>query len=208
MKKIFTIILMCTVLSGYAQITFEKTFGGASDDIGYSVQQTNDGGYIIAGWTQSFGAGNSDGYLLKTNEAGDILWTKTFGGIGWDDCYSVQQTNDDGFIIAGQTNSFGAGNNDVYLVKTNMDGIVVSDNETITEQNDFTVFPNPANDRIEITGPLNGIFEIVSIQGQTINTLNLSGTKTAVDISKLSGGVYTLRIKTDIGIEVRKFIKQ
>lgn len=99
-----------------------RTYGGTSNDVGYSVQQTSDGGYIIAGYTASFGAGGNDFYLIKTNASGDTLWTRTYGGTGMDFGYSVQQTTDGGYIVGGYTTSFGAGNDDVYLVKTNASG--------------------------------------------------------------------------------------
>ena len=94
-----------------------KTFGGSGRDIGNSVQQTSDGGYIIAGTTDSFGAGQDDVYLIKTNADGNKLWSKTFGGSDSDYANSVQQTTDGGYIIAGSTYQFGRGN-DVYLIKT------------------------------------------------------------------------------------------
>ena len=101
-----------------AQITFQRTYGGANEEAGYSVQQTTDGGFVIAGWTISFGAGGWDIYLIKTDTLGDTLWTRTFGGT-MDDCgSSVRQTTDGGYVIAGYTSSFGAGGADVWLIRT------------------------------------------------------------------------------------------
>jgi hypothetical protein len=100
-----------------------STYGGTDPDFGRSVQQTSDGGYIIAGYTESYGAGLEDFYIVKTDPLGDTLWTRVYGGINHDYAYSVDQTSDGGYIITGETNSFGSGGNyDVYLVKTNSFG--------------------------------------------------------------------------------------
>jgi hypothetical protein len=99
-----------------------RTYGGSNNDWAYSGMQTADGGYAMAGATESFGAGSGDFYLVKTNSQGDTLWTRTYGGSNYDRANSVQQTTDGGYIVAGWTRSFGAGAEDFYLVKTNTQG--------------------------------------------------------------------------------------
>lgn len=98
------------------------SYGGPNIEWGYSVEQTFDGGYALVGFTNSYGVGGYDVYLVKTDSVGDISWTKTFGGTDWDFGYSLKQTTDSGFVICGTTYSFGNGMQDVYVIKTNKDG--------------------------------------------------------------------------------------
>jgi hypothetical protein len=109
--------------SAYA-VTFAKTYGGTNNDEASSVQQTSDGGYIVAGYTQSFGAGSWDIFLIKTDANGDVQWAKTYGGTSSDFASSVQQTSDGGYIVAGTTWSFGVGDYDIFLIKTDANGNV------------------------------------------------------------------------------------
>jgi hypothetical protein len=101
---------------------WSQTYGGTEYDIGYSINQTSDQGYIIAGVTSSFGNG-WDVYLIKTDENGIEQWSHTYGGADTDYVHSVQQTNDGGYVIGGWTYSFGNGDRDVYLIKTDENGI-------------------------------------------------------------------------------------
>ena len=117
MKKLLFILLLTLPFFGFGQ-SWEKTFGGTDYDDGRSVQQTNDGGYIICGWTHSYGNGDGDVYLIKTNENGIYQWSQTFGGSSGDGGRIVQQTNDGGYIICGDTESFGNGDRDIYIIKT------------------------------------------------------------------------------------------
>lgn len=119
----FSYILIFLSSSIIAQPTIEwtKTFGGSGGDSGQDIVQTSDGGFIICGITQSYGAGQEDVYLVKTNNLGQLSWYRTFGGNLDDVAYSIRQTTDGGFIICGFTKSFG-NNGDIYLIKTNSNG--------------------------------------------------------------------------------------
>ncbi len=116
------VISLCLSARAIGQITFETTFGGVAIDQAASVEQTADGGYILAGSTSSFGAGQGDIYLIRTDPYGQALWSRTYGGGDLDAGYSARQTMDGGFVFAGLTYSFGAGAGDVYLVKTDSSG--------------------------------------------------------------------------------------
>ena len=107
---------------GGCSIEWQHNFGESGDDRGWSLRQTNDGGYIITGYADSFGAGGYDVYLMKTTPNGTLEWQKTFGGSEDDGGWSVRQTTDGGYIIAGFTDSFGVGAEDIYLMKTTPNG--------------------------------------------------------------------------------------
>src|SRR5205814_685964 len=100
-----------------------KAFGGTGDEEGFSVVQSNDSGYIVCGYTNSLGVNLFDVYLIKTDIHGDTLWTKTYGGIDGDAGYSVKQTGDGGYFIAGNTASFDPSQyvGGIYLMKTDAD---------------------------------------------------------------------------------------
>jgi len=116
----FDCYLIRTDLEGEMQ--WSKTFGGEDNDRCWALLPASDGGYVLVGETTSFGSGAEDCYLIKTDAAGNEVWSKTFGGEKGDRCFSITQADDGGFLLAGQTYSEGAGDRDVYLVKTDASG--------------------------------------------------------------------------------------
>jgi len=102
---------------------WESIFGLAGGDACYSIEEVQENGYILTGYTSSYGAGRRDVWLIRIDENGNMLWNNTFGGPDSDHGNSVKQTSDGGFIIGGRTTSFAA-NSDAWLIKTNLNGYV------------------------------------------------------------------------------------
>jgi len=106
-------------------IVWQHAYGGSGADYAISMAKTSDDGFIVAGWTNSFGAGGNDAWLLRLDNSGGVIWQKAYGGTGGDMASTVEQTSDGGFIVAGSTNSSGAGGQDAWLFKLNPKGNIV-----------------------------------------------------------------------------------
>ena len=104
------------------ELDWSNTFGGSQNDNGLSVISTNDAGFAITGMTKSLGDSNGDVWLIKVNSNGEMEWERTYGGDDTEYGRTIQQTVDGGYIIIGQTESFGLGYNDAYLIKTDSQG--------------------------------------------------------------------------------------
>lgn len=103
-------------------LEWARTYGGPDYDSAYCIIQSSDGGYVVVGNTRSFGAGNWDILVIKLASNGAVTWARTFGGTGWDKAYSVTQTTDGGYAIAGWTLSYGAGSYDILVIKLDGNG--------------------------------------------------------------------------------------
>jgi hypothetical protein len=128
--------LSSSASSAPPSLVWNKTYGGDAEDHAYCVRQTSDEGYILVGYTYSFGAGNRDIWLVKTDLNGNVEWNKTYGGADYDGAYSVQQTTDGGYILAGASGSFSEFC-DIYVVKTDAYGNI---EWNITSIGDFPAF--------------------------------------------------------------------
>jgi uncharacterized delta-60 repeat protein len=112
-------------LDSSGNVIWTKTISGSGNDAALSIIQSSDGGYVVAGYTSSFGAGYEDIYIVKLDSSGNVIWTKTIGGSDSDRAYSIIQSSDGGYVVAGYTSSFGAGYEDIYIVKLDSSGNVI-----------------------------------------------------------------------------------
>ena len=242
------------------QLLWSKTFGGSSPEGVSSYQQTTDKGAIILGRSWSFGAVHDDIYLIKTDSIGNLEWSKTFTGNSYDEGYSVSQTRDGGYIITGETESYGAGSYDIFLIKTDSSGnglcnefnpltifnstaiqtsspntIENSSSSIITIPNSIiwsglivgtlcssvyipvaadssiNIFPNPTKNQLTVRNKqcaINSI-SIYNMIGEISFTIeNSNDLQFALDISEIPAGIYFIKLETEKGTTVQKFIKQ
>lgn len=127
-------------LDSEGDVEWQSAYGGRKAESARSIQQTKDGGYIVTGWTKSFGAGEDDYLIFKLSSNGSIEWQRTYGGESSDGSSSIQQTEDKGYIVAGDTDSFGTGGFDFLILKLNSFGdihksceLLGSSNLTVTD---------------------------------------------------------------------------
>jgi len=194
-----------------------KTFGGSNNDYGYSVQQTSDSGYVLCGYTNSYGSGDFDAWIIKTDANGDTLWTKTLGGSGADFGFSMQQTSDGGYVLCGYTNSFGAGDANVWLTKLAPD-ITAIDQQPTTIISDYQSqqnYPNPFNPKttIKFSLPQSSFvtLRIYNILGEEVATLvserlNAGNYRYEWDAKNFASGIYLYRLVTGDYAQFRKMI--
>ena len=186
------LLALLFVIPAFSQQRWERNYGGTEDDGGYSVQQTLDGGYVVAGYSYTSGD-NTQVFLLKTNAFGDTLWSKTYGGAETEVGYSVQQTSDSGYIVAGTTTSFGNGDQ-VYLVKTDANGNVgveesrQGDKETRGQGERLRATPNPFTSFATLPGHEGERFALYDVSGRLVGTCQ--GDRVG---EGLAPGVYFLR---------------
>ena len=153
-------------LDSAGNIVWAKTIGGSYDDIANSIIQSNDGGYVVAGM-YSFGERHSNFYVVKLDSSGNVLWTKTIGGSDYDFAYSIIQSSDGGYVVAGYTESFGAGGYDFYLVKLDSNwNVCFSQNITnYSVSSNVGSFSSPSTVAISQSPTVNTVSSTVSYGG-------------------------------------------
>ncbi|MCD6097265.1 T9SS type A sorting domain-containing protein [bacterium] len=194
-------------LNSAGDLVWQKSLGGSSWDEAWSIQQTSDGGFIVAGYSESNDGdvsghhGGYDYWVVKLDSAGDIVWQKCLGGSYWDYAYSIQQTFDGGYIVAGESRSNNgdvSGNHgwgDYWVVKLSPeDGI--SEN-ALPERFAINVSPNPFNSSVAITAPAGAEIEIYDLRGNCVWSKTIPRSAPANLVWKpeesIASGVYLIR---------------
>lgn len=109
-------------LSSNGDVVWSKTIGGPDWDFGYGIELTPDSGFVICGKSYSYSNGSSDAYLVKTDKDGNVVWQKNYGGINDESANAIIRDHDNHYTIAGETNSFGSGDQDAWVLKTDENG--------------------------------------------------------------------------------------
>lgn len=157
--------------------------------------QTNDGGYIVGGFTGSYGAGASDVFIVKTNNSGVFQWQKTFGGISGDQGNNMQLTSDGGFVITGITTSFGIMNGDIYLVKTDSLGNAPTGvSPILLSETQIDIYPNPFNNYATVHFGTDAKFPcdfiLYDFSGKVVRQDQITNSEYDIERNELSSGMY------------------
>lgn len=193
-------------------IEWQKALGGFNDDVPTSVQQTSDGGYIVAGWTYSIDGDvkrnnwdyNYDGYnylgndywIVKLTSTGTMQWQTTLGGTGDDDAFSILQTIDGGYVVAGMSSSTDAnffennGKHDYWIVKLEADLLSTSS----FQKEHIVIYPNPAKSTLNIQFPDDVLIDkiiIIDLTGRVI--LEQTKNITQINTEGLASGMYLIQ---------------
>lgn len=143
-------------------VRWEKSYGGFNNDIGRSIIQLPDSGFVITGYTNSFGNGGYDVLVVRTDKVGNLIWQKAFGGLDWDFGYCVKATSgNDSLIVAGTTSSFGYGKNDGYILKLDLNGnLQWQDTYGGAEDDEFKSFTLTYNNQYAFAGTTKSMGDI------------------------------------------------
>lgn len=167
-------------------VQWQRSYGGFNNDIGKSIIQLADSGFVIAGFTNSFGAGGYDMYVVRTDKTGTLIWQKTIGGLDWDYGNCVIETSDGGLIVCGNTFSFGYGKSDAYLVRLDLNGNFVWQKTFGNGEDDnFKSVIETYNNQLAIVGATSSYGDLdgdawlfkTQLDGDSLMSVRFGGTK-------------------------------
>jgi hypothetical protein len=202
-------------LSASGGIDWQKCFGGTSDDEPLSMQQTSDNGYIVAGITKSYNGDvtenktSGDYWVTKISSSGGLEWQKCLGGNAPDEAYSIRQTFDGNYIVAGNTYAsdgditLNHGHSDCWVVKLGLPSGVDDVHASVP----ISIFPNPATDIVTVKGITNCTLTLSTLTGQLISTAKNTD---HISVAGIPPGIYFVQVLNNDGQVVYrdKVVKQ
>lgn len=172
-------------------LQWQKDYGGYYFDQLFSVKETTGGNYIMAGHTASSGNGMQDVWVVKINQYGDTLWTKTYGGTNDDQAEQAIITSTGNYVVVGNTKSFGNGLNDAYFLHISDTSTIANIQQTVLEQYNFSIYPNPSTGKVILTTTESSTIEIYNVLGEKILSSPIrGGREVALDLSGNPAGIY------------------
>ena len=206
-------------LSSSGIIEWQKSLGGSGIDYGAAVQETTDGGYLVAGTTSSTDGnvtnsfGFFDAWLVQLSSTGNIIWQKTYGGSNYDVINSASQTSDGGFIFSGwsaSTDGDVTGNHGDadYLVVKLSSFVGLEKGKRLTK---LDMYPNPANNQITVNTSselIGSTYSVFDFTGKIILSGTVNSENTTIELKSLPNGLYVLQFETVGGIITSRFVKQ
>ena len=201
--------MMLVKTDGDGNLLWSKYYEAGYSASGICLDITPDGGYIIAGKAQDSITDFDDIWLLRTDSEGEILWSRKYGGNYTDVPYAIKTTSDGGYIVCGKTQSFGNGGYDIYIIKTDDEGLVYVDEPEIA-QSSFKVYPNPNNGRFRILSDTDfSLIEIFNLNGHCILKLEadgFAGVPYRVNLGKAYRGIIILKLTTQNSFNARTIV--
>jgi hypothetical protein len=200
-------------------LVWDTLWGGAGSEAARTLAITQDGYILVAGKTDSYGAGQNDIALLKFNNSGVLIWNRIWGGIGMDESHGIA-TRGNFAYIAGETNSYGAGNLDGILIKVNgntgqFPSAVYEEPTRPRCSNLIFNYPNPVRSNVTIQFSLSQkshvTLKVFDISGQEkaelcSRILNAGDHSAVFNFKGLPGGIYFYHLKTEQFVQTKKLI--
>ena len=204
-------------LDASGSLTWQKCLGGTGNDIAYSVRQTSDSGYIVAGTASSgdstdsdisgyHGHTGSDYWVVKLDASGNISWQKCLGGSGTEDARSIEQTSDGGYIVMGSTMSSPDGDvnetellyHHVWIVKLKGTGGSGNGIGAVSGSDLTAIYPNPAGDRVTVTNiPAGSVLSITDMTGKLMYRSAATHAQETIRTAGFANGVYIVQLKSE-----------
>lgn len=189
-------------------VQWNKVYGGNRKDTPKMIQNTMDGGYVVAGITRSFGLVTPDMWVLKLNASGDTTWARRYGGYQHEHCYVARELSDGSFLLTGKTESYSP-DFEVILLRVNHMGTMTTGSEELEARELFSMYPNPAGNEVvlDLAAAQAARVSLTDVSGREVYVGSAAtGEKLRINLAGQSRGMYFVTVQTSQRTLTRKLI--